>query len=267
MEFSLAPLTLHRPHPLEAIAAAGEAGYDLTGIQLALYGQPLSPLAREPEFLEAARRALTAAGLPVLEVSNVVLDEDFSLDDAAAIVAFAEGVGARFVQSVSWDPERGRAAAHLAAVAGLAAERGLTVAFEFMPYSATRSLAEALALLEDSGAPNVVLLLDSLHFFRSGGAVAELAAVPAARLGILQLSDARAEAPPFDALRAESTADRLVPGDGELPLAEMVEALPDGLPVSLEVPCRALEGLALADQARAVLEGSRRFFASVAADS
>jgi sugar phosphate isomerase/epimerase len=263
MELSLAPLTLHRPHPLDAIDAAAAAGYDLTGIQLGLYGQPMSPLVRDKDFLDEARARVGRGGIAVLEVSNIVVDDEFTEDDAESLVAFARGVGARLVQAVCWDPEFDRAATHLDRAAALAAEEGLDVALEFMPYSSARTLGDALALLNASGRENLRLLLDSLHFFRSGGAVDELARLPRGKVAVIQLSDAPRATPSFDELRPESLANRLIPGSGELPLAEFLTALPDDAPISLEVPSRALEGLPLAEQARAVLDGSRRFLDSL----
>ena len=54
METALAPLTLHRPRQLDVIAAAGAAGFDLTGIQFQIFGQPLSPLLHDPDFVVSA---------------------------------------------------------------------------------------------------------------------------------------------------------------------------------------------------------------------
>lgn len=262
MEIALAPLTLHRPHPLEVITTAAEAGYDLTGIQLGLYGQPLSPLANDPDFLAAAAKALKSGGIGVLEVSNIVLDEHFQKGDATALVSFAAAVGARLVQVVGWDPEPERAAAHLAFAADFATDVGLDLAVEFMPYSRTRTLGDARALIAAAGRPNVKVFLDSLHLFRSGGSVAEVAALVAADPGsivVIQLSDAPRSAPAPEQLRPESVGDRLVPGEGELALCELLAVLPAGLPVSVEVPNRALEDRALLEQARVVLAGTRRF--------
>ncbi len=37
----------------------------------------------------------------------------------------------------------------------------------------------------------------------------------------------------------EARARRLLPGEGELPLAGMLRALPSGMPVSVEAPCQS----------------------------
>ena len=259
METALAPLTLHRPQPLDAVAAAGEAGYDLCGVQFRTYGQPASPLLDDPAFIVAVRRALSASGVSVLEVSNVVLDETFSAREAQAFATFAGAIVARVLQVVGWDDVVDRAVENLALVADLAADAGLGVVVEFMPYSQTKTLGDALHLVTEIGRPNVKLLLDSLHLFRSGGSVAEVAAVDPWRFGVIQLSDASAKAPAYEDLRPESIGNRLVPGTGEFPLYELLAALPVDLPISLEVPCAAVAELPHVDQARFVLDGFRRF--------
>lgn len=259
MEISLAPLTLHRHDSLDAIAAAAGAGFDLTGIQLRVYGQPLPAALFEPAFAVATRDAIDREGISILEVTNLVLDENFRADEARAFVDYAAAIGARFVQIVSWDDDAGRAAENLAKAAALAADAGIAVIFEFMPYSGTKRLGDAVALLAAAGSANVRLLLDSLHLFRSGGSVEEVANVDPSLFAVIQLSDAPLRAPNFDGLRPESIGNRLVPGSGELPLRELLAALPSGLPISLEVPCREVEELSSLEQARFVLEGSHRF--------
>lgn len=261
METALAPLTLHRPQPLEAIAAAGAAGFDLSGVQFRVYGQPASPLLYDPEFVVATTRALAASSISVLEVSNVVLEEDFLLEEARAFATFAAAVGARVLQVVGWDDVVDRAVENLAFVADIAADVGLEVVVEFMPYSQTKTLADALHLVTEIDRSNVSLILDSLHLFRSGGTVADVAAVDSRYFGVIQLSDAPSRAPDFENLRPESIGNRLVPGTGELPLRELLGVLPDNLPVSLEVPCMAVAGLPHVDQAGYVLDGFRRFLA------
>jgi sugar phosphate isomerase/epimerase len=261
METALAPLTLHRPQPLDAVAASGEAGFDLCGMQFRTYGQPASPLLHDNEFIVAAKQALSASGVSVLEVSNVVLDGTFSAEEARAFATFAAAIGARVLQVVGWDDLVDRAVENLALVADLAADVGLGVVVEFMPYSQTKTLGDALQLVTEVDRPNVKLLLDSLHLFRSGGTVADVAAVDPHHFGVIQLSDAPTKAPAYEDLRPESIGNRLIPGTGEFPLHELLAALPGDLPISLEVPCAAVAELPRVEQARFVLDGFRRFLA------
>ena len=259
VDISLAPLTLGPHRPLDAIAAAAGAGFDLTGIQLRIFGQELPPFVSDPEFANATNEALRREGISILEVSNLVLDNAFSLEEARAFVSYAAAVGAQAVQIVNWDEESDRAAENLSICADLAAEAGLSVIFEFLPYSMTRRLEDAVSLLATVDRNNVKVVLDSLHLFRSGGSVADVGAVEPSLFGVLQLSDAPLQPPEFENLRRESIGDRLVPGTGELPLRELLAALPTGLLVSLEIPCQDFEGRSLVEQAHFVLEGSSRF--------
>ncbi len=112
------------------------------------------------------------------------------------------------------------------AVAGVcrrAAPHGLSVCVEFMPEGGIPDLGTAAHIVELTGAPNAGVMLDVWHFFRTGGEPADLAALPPGTVTGLQLSDARAE------LRGVGTtarvSDRLLPGAGAIPLAEILAAV------------------------------------------
>jgi sugar phosphate isomerase/epimerase len=100
-----------------------------------------------------------------------------------------------------------------------------------------RTLPEALAIVMAADRPNGGILVDALHLARSGGQPDDLADVPPALLPYLQLADAPTDAP--DDLYEEAVHGRLLPGDGQLPLAALLAAVP-GVPVSLELRSRAL---------------------------
>ena len=66
-------------------------------------------------------------------------------------------------------------------------------------------------------------------------------------------------------LALEARAMRLLPGDGELPLAEIVSALPAGLAFSVETPnLDLLEALGLAEFARRARQAAARLLAASA---
>ena len=48
----------------------------------------------------------------------------------------------------------------------------------------------------------------------------------------------------------EARTGRLLPGEGVLPLKELVAALPPGLPLAIEAPCRATADLPALERAR-----------------
>jgi sugar phosphate isomerase/epimerase len=114
------------------------------------------------------------------------------------------------------------AAEALAGVCDRAADRGLVVHLEAMPFSGIPDLATALSIVQLAGRDNAGLVLDTWHLFRSGGDASLIASLPVDRLSV-QLCDAPA-VPGADPW-TEALDRRLLPGDGDLDLVGVVEAL------------------------------------------
>ena len=261
MKLGLAPLTLFRPPPLALVAAAGEAGYDAVGFQLGLQEVPVSPLATDAHFLDEARAQLARWDLEVMEVSNVVFEADRTFDEGRVLIDFAVEIGASIVQATVWDDNRDRVVERLAALAEYAGGVGLEISLEYMPYSRCVSFDDALSIAVASGKDNVRVVLDTLHFVRSGGVLGDLERDEASKYSFVQLCDARAETPAYADLRDESVNDRLPLGEGAVDLAGILERIPTDLPISLEIPCRRFRDLPLVDQAREHLVIARSFLA------
>ena len=64
-------------------------------------------------------------------------------------------------------------------------------------------------------------------------------------------------------------AAELLPGDGEFPLREFVNALPPGVPIGVEVPMQSLKdrGVGPMERARLAVEAARRVIAQARATS
>jgi sugar phosphate isomerase/epimerase len=109
---------------------------------------------------------------------------------------------------------------------------------EFAPPNAINTLASALEYIRHVGKSMCKLLIDAMHFFRSGATIAELKAVDPALIGYAQLCDVPLVSRIGDYMK-EAMLDRLPPGEGELPLADLLAALPPGLDLGVEVPMLA----------------------------
>ena len=114
----------------------------------------------------------------------------------------------------------------------------MTLSLEFMPYSAVshRVVRYGDEVLAAVAAPNLDVLVDALHLARSGGPPTDLRLLDPRRIGVVQLCDAPAAGPPPKQLRDESVNRRLYPGDGQLPLDALLEALPSGIVIEIECP-------------------------------
>ncbi len=131
------------------------------------------------------------------------------------------------------------AAEAFAGVCDRAAEHGLLVHIEFMALSSISSLRQAWAVVDAAGRANGGLLVDSWHLLRTSR-VEDLALVPPDRIFATQFSDGSRTRHPDP---WQDSADRLLPGDGELALGDIVEWLRTSgcaAPVGIEVLNREL---------------------------
>jgi sugar phosphate isomerase/epimerase len=241
---SLASLSaLHVPPP-DLVRYAAAAGFDLVG---ALRLVPASDgtgsdLVGDVALRRATAQALADTGLGVLDVEVFRVRPGSTAVAAEPLLAIGAELGARFLLTAVEDPEPGRRAEVFAELCDLARGYGLRCTVEPMVFSALRTPADALGLIEAAGADDAGVLVDTLHLARAGGGPADLDPLGAARLPYLQLCDAASAEPAGrdpDRLRRavqEAVSHRLPPGEGVLPLSEALRRVAPDAPASLEVP-------------------------------
>jgi sugar phosphate isomerase/epimerase len=256
---SLAQLGMNDEGPIAMIEAAAAAGFKAVG--LPLRSGALRPLRTEivgdPGMVRGIRAACVATGVGVFDVEALVLGHEPSPDALRETFETAAELGASRVSCLGFEPacgpgamRPGAEAERFARLAEAAAEFGLLVGIEFMAFRSISSLGAAASLLTESGAPNGRIVLDALHFQRTGATVEEVAALPPGLVSHLQICDAPAVAPFPEALAEEARGARLLPGDGVIPLRALIDALPEGTPMSLEIPVADLLPLPVAERAR-----------------
>jgi sugar phosphate isomerase/epimerase len=99
-------------------------------------------------------------------------------------------------------------------------------------------LPSAIAAVEHVNREEISLLIDTMHVARFGASADDLRAIPAERIGYIQLSDTTRQRR-MRHYAEEAMFERLPPGEGELPLADMLAALPGDRVVGLELPMRS----------------------------
>ena len=193
---------------------------------------------------DAALRRELAAALKDREV-GIALGEGYvfrpglDIRSQAADLALMAELGVRCVNAVTIDPDLARTHDQYGAFAELAAAGGMSATIEFMPGLPVGNLAAAVAVVEQVNQPNFRLLIDCMHLMRSGGSAPELAALDPKMIGHIQLCDAPLQGD-VNRYAMEAKCERLVPGTGELPLADILRSLPRDVVVSLEVPMLAM---------------------------
>jgi sugar phosphate isomerase/epimerase len=162
-------------------------------------------------------------------------------------------LGAKNVLVMSAEPEEGRTIERFCELCDRAAQYSLHVGLEFAIYTGIRTLAHAADVVARSKRSNASVLIDALHFSRSGGIPAQVASVDPSLFRDAQICDASPDMPgPNDtpALIREARTARLLPGEGVLPLKELVAALPATVPLAIEAPCRATADLPAVERAK-----------------
>lgn len=259
--FSLAALTVLGLSPPEMVSAAAAAGYQHVGLRLipATPDDYSYPVIGDTPMVRDIRERLDGEGVSVLDVEVFRLKPDTGVADFLPAIETAASLGARCLLATGQDGDAARLADRFAALCALAGRYQLTVDLEFMPWTEVNSLASALRVLGRAGCGNGGLLVDALHFNRTGTGLDALAGVPRERLHFAQLCDAPAARPPtLEAILHEARNARLLPGQGGLDLAALLRALPRDLPISVEVPNADKAGVTPVAHARAALEAARR---------
>lgn len=164
----------------------------------------------------------------------------------------------RRINTVSLDPDLGRSLEQFAFLAEMAAALGMETTLEPSPGLTIGDLPTALQAIAQVGRPDFRLLIDTMHIVRSGSRPDDIAALDPQIVGYVQLSDAPLVAATAD-YSTEAMFERMVPGTGELPLLEMLAALPRGRVIGLEVPIRSLaeDGVSAADRLAPCVEATR----------
>lgn len=221
--------------PVDLVECAAAAGFDLGGMWM-------EPADWTPATTRAVRAALDATGLPLLDIEVVWIKPGPPDPDHDRILDVGIELGARNMLCVSSDPDPGATAAKLARLADRAGD-AIRVNLEFGLFTQVRTLADAAAILRRVDHPAMALLIDALHWTRSGGTTAQVAALPPQWLSYVQLCDAPmpgADPADPDAILAEAIDGRVALGAGGLPLDALLDALPPALPVAIEERSRAL---------------------------
>ena len=213
---------------LAAYREAGAQGIGLWEFKL--------PRGQDEQSIQQLREHGLRATVCVPEVPSIVPDPFFTTpqdpgERRAALITAIQRLAAYEPDAVlvltgspaDHGPARTRALVvdGLRAAAEAAAELGVTLALE--PYRAdagslVTALPDTVELVDEIGAPNMKLVVDSWHIWDLDGIYDHLRQY-VDRIVALQINDRRE--PP------RSWADRVLPGDGELDLARMFGVLDD----------------------------------------
>ena len=243
------------------VDVAADAGFDSVGVRITgrRRDDGFPSVVGDARALRTLRARASERGVTIHNASIYHLYPDVQrLDLERALDAAAE-IDARMVLVAGYDADRARLVDRISTMADAAATRALRLFIEFVPFSEVKSLPEALALVRDIDRPNLGITIDPLHLARSGGHPGDVRTVPSDRLYFVQLCDALPERPSTVDLATEARTRRMAPGDGSLPLDDLLDAVPADIDVECEFPTEQNLALAPVERARAIRGAAIRF--------
>ena len=240
----VAHLTALELPPPDLVREAARVGFQSVGFRVhpALAGGVAYPSRAGTQAHRDLRDLLDGEGVSLNDIEFIQLTPDVDVGSFTNMLEAGAGLGAASVTVSGDDADGGRLTTNFAALCDLAGSFGLRVDLEFMRWRVVGTLEQAAAVVAGAGRSNGAILLDALHLDRSGGTPAQLRDLPPGTLRAAQLCDAPASQPQTDAdAIAEAREGRLPPGDGKLPLTELLHALPPGAALSVEMPLASIE--------------------------
>ena len=263
-QLSIEHLSVFGLPPVSFVHLAADLGCKYIGTGLTAF--PYNPHGYGPFSLRddaALRREMTAVirdrdvSISLGEGCTVLPGTD--IGSCASDLDIMCELGINRISTVSLDPDLNRSLDQFGLLVAMAAARDMEVVLEPCPILTVSNLEMALAAIDHVGQENFRLLIDTMHVVRSGSGAADLAALDPALIGYVQICDALLE-PVLPNYGEESLFERMVPGEGELPLGDILAVLPPGRVIGLEVPMRgaAEAGIGPHDRLERCVDGVRR---------
>jgi sugar phosphate isomerase/epimerase len=256
LALSLAHATLLNLPPPQLVRVAAAAGFEFVGLRLIPIerpGEPRHALTQSPADLKATRRALADTGVRVLDVEVVQIRNGFDPRVLGPALEATAELGGRFLLANMYVTDRLRGEEAFAAVCDMARPFGLTVVLELVSFSTVTSVGRALEIVQGTHRHNAGVLIDLLHFHSSRAALGDLDRVPPGLQHFVHVCDGPADVPATaDDLRCIAREGRLLPGEGGIDLARILQRLPAHVVHAVEVPNPA-RALALGAEAYARL--------------
>ncbi|MEW9617230.1 sugar phosphate isomerase/epimerase [Shinella sp. S4-D37] len=262
---SMAALTMIDAEPTEFVRACAAAGFDAVGLRLVAppAAAVFHSIVDRPAVVREIEAVLDANGMRVNDIESMIIGPDTDLSSFEPAFALGQKWGVGLAITAIDDPDVSHAIDMFGRYCELAGSYGIQASLEFVPYwGLVTDLPKALRLIR--AVPEAVrpgLLVDALHLARSGGKPSDLDGLDPGLFNFVHLCDAPSVPPRPDDLREESRYERLYPGDGELPLFDLLDRMAPHTVCSVEAPCARYQHLDFQARARLCADKTRAVLA------
>ena len=264
---SLAAGVVQEFSPDQVVYAAAEAGFNAAGIWCDLDTWT-------NESTDKVIKALSVTGITALDLEVVWFHPGEPIDTHNRFVDIAKAIGARNILCVSSETDINETKKRFKHLCQLTEGSDIRVVLEFLAITEINSLAKALEVVNAVAHPAAGILIDTLHLQRTGSCVEDVAKLaqttsqsPAltdtSLLPYIQLCDAseNLEDQSVEGVLEDALYLRKLPGEGQLPLKELLQVVDANLPISLEIRSRDLieKFPNLQDRANTVFKRTQQF--------
>lgn len=253
------------------VHAAADAGFRRISLRVrnpstGLPGRVLGEKSLEGDtaFRRETRKAMDDRGVTLEEAEAAVVTPDTDLAELRPYMDSAAFLGAVGVIPVfAGQTSETQVVDQLGAFAAMARQYGLMAMVEFIAVFAVPNIGAAERVIRASGADNAGIIVDSLHWTRSGGTVEDIRAVDPALILSSQIDDGDRSFPnEGQNWWREMSLARSFLGDGDFQVKAMIEALPPTIPIGYEVISEEFQqrGLPPAEMARIAMDNIKAYF-------
>jgi sugar phosphate isomerase/epimerase len=256
----LAPTTIPDAAPLAYVESAAAAGYRHVGLRLnPSPGFPFHPVVGNAPLIKEMKAALSGAGVAVLDIYSFYLQPDTDVAAFRPAIELGAEFGAKYLVTMGADTDWSRMRDNFVRICEIAAGCGLVCIVEPAVIRPLANLAQTERLVRESGCSNVAICVDPLNFSRAGDRASDLRRVDPALLPYAQICDGiiAPDEPNPALLGRMSPNQRCLLGQGNVPLDDILDALPPGLPLSIELPPPSGQATGAAEWAKLVLEDAQ----------
>lgn len=266
------PISLHQTvametSPVELVEIARTVGCD--GIDVFVHmppfiveGHPIPKLPLELVTQSTKRELLNNMcdlDVKVASIEWIGIHPDIDEQEYLGAMELGGELGAHGVTVWIQDADENRVIDNLSRLCEVAAQYNIVANLEFTGYAPhCNSVTRAAHFVRAVAQPNLKIMIDTLCLIRTGGTAPDLAALPASYFGCVQLCDGYGIYQ--SSTYFKEAQDRIMPGEGDWPLIDILNALPAHLPVDIEAPSRTAKaaGMPAVDRAQWAVTATKR---------
>jgi len=210
---------------------------------------------------ETLHGVLLEFDIKIAELEALVIGNDVQADE---FVRLAQLFGVQTIQTIAWSTSNiktdaldfSHAVPWLRSVADRIVDLGCRIALEFIPTTPIPDADTAQRLADEVDRKNVGTCVDFWHVMRGRG-ISEMTRVDWTRVFNVQVNDGSLAPIDPDYIH-DCLFNRVVPGDGEFPLDELVKFVPRSAPLNMEVMNSCLDGATSDDRQKILSRGLQR---------